>query len=63
MKLLRKKQEDVSEFEMLRRCAWQITNAEHRKIVEMIDEHDARRAEQMMKNHIENLIKRVEDAS
>lgn len=58
--LLRKKQEDANEFEVIRRKTGHIYNTEHRKIFEAIEQRDADMAKLTMRRHLDNLMQSVE---
>ncbi|MCR5334921.1 MAG: FCD domain-containing protein [Synergistes sp.] len=61
MELLRRKQEDATSFEGLRRHAGSLTNNEHRKILEAVEQHDVDMAVLAMKRHIKNLTLALKD--
>lgn len=56
VELLRKKQEDATKLEGIRRHAGNISNDEHRKIFEAVEQHDVELAVLAMKRHISNLM-------
>ncbi|MBR4401621.1 MAG: FCD domain-containing protein [Synergistes sp.] len=61
VELLRKKEEDATELEGIRRHAGNISNDEHRKIFEAVAHHDAELAILAMKRHLNNLMHTLEE--
>lgn len=61
VELLRKKQEDATELEGIRRHAGNISNDEHRKIFEAVEQHDVELAILAMKRHLNNLMHTLEE--
>lgn len=61
VELLRKKEEDATRLEDIRRHAGNISNDEHRKILEAIELHDVDLAVLAMKRHIKNLMLTLKD--
>lgn len=61
VELLRKKEEDSTALEGIRRHAGNISNDEHRKIFEAVERHDADLAILAMKRHLNNLMHTLEE--